>query len=92
MAQRDKPYNQIPRLLIEQAAAIRNGEIRYGLRSILYTYFEKGVVILRFGQETEDFMYYSTIETGKRIKQLRKTEGLTQEQLAEKVGVSARMV
>lgn len=37
-------------------------------------------------------MYYSTAETGKRIKQLRKTEGLTQEQLAEKVGVSARMV
>lgn len=37
-------------------------------------------------------MYYSTIETGKRIKQLRKEERLTQAQLAEKIGVSSRMV
>lgn len=37
-------------------------------------------------------MYYSTVETGKRIKQLRKAKGLTQEQFAEKVGVSPRMV
>lgn len=37
-------------------------------------------------------MYYSTIETGKRIKQLRMEERLTQAQLAEKIGVSSRMV
>jgi transcriptional regulator with XRE-family HTH domain len=36
--------------------------------------------------------YYSTIEAGKRIKQLRKEHKLTQEQLAEKIGVSARQV
>jgi transcriptional regulator with XRE-family HTH domain len=37
-------------------------------------------------------MFYSTIETGKRIKQLRKENKLTQEQLAEKIGVSSRQV
>lgn len=37
-------------------------------------------------------MYYSTAETGKRIKQLRRNERLTQEELAEKVGVSPRTV
>ena len=37
-------------------------------------------------------MYYSTIETGKRIKQVRVKEKLTQEQVAEKIGVSPRQV
>jgi transcriptional regulator with XRE-family HTH domain len=33
-------------------------------------------------------MYYSTIETGKRIKQLRKDNKLTQEQMAERLCLS----
>ena len=33
-------------------------------------------------------MYYSTVETGKRIQQLRKASGLTQEQVAEKLNIS----
>jgi len=33
-------------------------------------------------------MYYDIIESGKRIKELRKKAGLTQEQLAEDLGVS----
>ena len=37
-------------------------------------------------------MYYDTAETGQRIKHLRKAEELTQEQMAEQVGVSARQV
>lgn len=35
-------------------------------------------------------MYYNTIETGKRIHQLRKKKGLTQEKLAEEVNISER--
>ena len=35
-------------------------------------------------------MYYDTAETGKRIQQLRKEKGLTQEQLAEKINISER--
>lgn len=37
-------------------------------------------------------MYYSTIETGKRIRQIRMEKSLTQEQFAEKIGVSTRQV
>lgn len=35
-------------------------------------------------------MYYNTMETGKRIQQLRKENGLTQEQLAEKINIGVR--
>lgn len=35
-------------------------------------------------------MYYDTVETGKRIQQLRKEKGLTQEQLAEKINTGVR--
>lgn len=37
-------------------------------------------------------MYYDIKESGKRIKELRKGMGFTQEQLAEKVGLSTVMV
>ena len=37
-------------------------------------------------------MYYDIKESGKRIKKLRKGMGFTQEQLAEKVGLSTVMV
>lgn len=37
-------------------------------------------------------MYYDIIESGKRIKEMRKKAGLTQEQLAEKIGVSTNMI
>lgn len=33
-------------------------------------------------------MYYDLVESGKRIKALRKEHGLTQEQLAEQLGVA----
>lgn len=33
-------------------------------------------------------MYYDLIETGKRIKQIRKNEKLTQEQMAERLCIS----
>jgi transcriptional regulator with XRE-family HTH domain len=34
-------------------------------------------------------MYYDAILTGKRIQKLRKSQGLTQEQLAEELNISA---
>ena len=34
-------------------------------------------------------MSYNTLETGRRIQKLRKAKGLTQEQLAERLNVSA---
>ena len=37
-------------------------------------------------------MYYDIKESGKRIKELRRKEGMTQEVLAEKVGLSTEMV
>ena len=37
-------------------------------------------------------MYYDLIESGKRIKALRKEHGLTQEQLAEQLGVAANTI
>ena len=33
-------------------------------------------------------MYYDIVESGKRIKEMRKRAGMTQEQLAEELGVS----
>lgn len=33
-------------------------------------------------------MYYDLVESGKRIKKLRKDHGLTQEQLAELLGIA----
>lgn len=43
-------------------------------------------------ERTGWIMHYSIVDTGKRIRELRKESGLTQEQLAEKVGVTPRMV
>ena len=37
-------------------------------------------------------MYYDLVESGKRIKALRKKHGLTQEQLAERTGVSKSII
>lgn len=37
-------------------------------------------------------MYYDIKESGKRIKELRKKAGMTQEGLAEKIGLSTEMV
>lgn len=37
-------------------------------------------------------MYYDLVESGKRIKALRKKHGLTQEQLAEQLGVAANTI
>lgn len=34
-------------------------------------------------------MYYDIVESGKRIKEMRKRAGVTQAQLAEKLGISA---
>ena len=33
-------------------------------------------------------MYYDIVESGKRIKEMRKKAGLTQAELAEKLGIS----
>ncbi len=38
------------------------------------------------------FMYYDIKESGKRIKELRKQKGYTQEQMAEKAGISVKTV
>ena len=37
-------------------------------------------------------MYYDLVESGKRIKALRKEHGLTQEQLAEQLGAAANTI
>lgn len=37
-------------------------------------------------------MYYNIIESGKRIKDLRKKAGMTQQELADKVGVSVNQI
>ena len=37
-------------------------------------------------------MYYDIIESGKRIKEMRKKMGMTQEQLAEKLNVSVNTI
>lgn len=37
-------------------------------------------------------MYYDLTASGKRIKELRKNAGMTQEQLAEAVGISVEMM
>lgn len=41
-----------------------------------------------FSPEREEYMYYDIIESGRRIKELRKKNRLTQEQLAEKVAIT----
>ena len=37
-------------------------------------------------------MYYALVESGKRIKALRKKHGLTQEKLAEQLGIAVNTV
>ena len=37
-------------------------------------------------------MYYDLVESGKRIKALRKKNGLTQEKLAEQLGIAVNIV
>lgn len=37
-------------------------------------------------------MYYDLVESGKRIKSLRKQHGLTQEELAEQLGIAVNTV
>ena len=37
-------------------------------------------------------MYYNLVESGKRIKALRKKHGLTQEKLAEQLGIAVNTV
>lgn len=37
-------------------------------------------------------MYYDLVESGKRIKALRKKHGLTQEKLAEQLGIAVNTV
>jgi len=37
-------------------------------------------------------MYYDLVESGKRIKALRKKNGLTQEKLAEQLGIAVNTV
>ncbi len=37
-------------------------------------------------------MYYNLVESGKRIKSLRKKHGLTQEELAEQLGVAVNTI
>ena len=37
-------------------------------------------------------MYYDLVESGKRIRELRKQFGLTQEELAERLGVALNTI
>lgn len=41
-----------------------------------------------YGSKKGDKMYYDIVESGKRIKEMRKKAGLTQAELAEKLGIS----
>ena len=40
--------------------------------------------------ERKKMFYYDIQESGKRIKELRKAKGLTQEKLSEKIGISCQ--
>lgn len=40
--------------------------------------------------ERKKMFYYDIKESGKRIKELRKAKGLTQEKLSEKIGISGQ--
>ena len=40
--------------------------------------------------ERKKMFYYDIKESGKRIKELRKAKGLTQEKLSEKIGISCQ--
>lgn len=37
-------------------------------------------------------MYYDIVESGKRIKEMRKNKGMTQEELAERLGMSREAI
>lgn len=37
-------------------------------------------------------MYYDIVESGKRIKEMKKKAGMTQEQLAEEIGISREVI
>lgn len=42
-----------------------------------------------YGSKKGVRMYYDIVESGKRIKEMRKKAGMTQAELAEKLGISA---
>lgn len=46
-------------------------------------------VIVLMALRKESIMYYDIVESGKRIKEMRKKAGFTQAQLAENLGISA---
>lgn len=43
--------------------------------------------MINLKENNKYMMYYSNLELGKKIKELRKSKGLTQEELAEKIGI-----
>lgn len=63
--------------------------------SLLYVLYGSFCITLQFrcyrfdGSGKGVIMYYDIVESGKRIKEMRKKVGLTQAQLAEKLGISA---
>lgn len=46
-------------------------------------------VIVLMAPRKESIMYYDIVKSGKRIKEMRKRAGMTQAELAEKLGISA---
>lgn len=63
--------------------------------SLLYVLYGSFCITLQYccyrfdGSGKGVIMYYDIVESGKRIKEMRKKAGMTQAQLAEKLGISA---
>lgn len=63
--------------------------------SLLYVLYGSFCITLQYhcyrfdGSGKGVIMYYDIVESGKRIKEMRKKAGFTQAQLAEKLGISA---
>lgn len=63
---------------------------KYRFRGVIHGSIQSAAVLT--ASEQERTMYYDLVKSGERIKKLRKSAGMTQERLAEAVGISVEMM